>query len=280
MGAAEAQKQPITTLPGGQRFAYVLVAGLLLFCGTIPSTTFAADEKFRGVSIKPLSGNYLVLKDVNIRGKPKTKSRRVGRLKAGEWVQAIGRPKDASWIAIKKKGKPLGFVFAPVLVPIIDGSLKKSVKGKVRAKRGPICNYTIRFTGKSKVQGEIFKTSDYEVFFDCAWKGKPVKFTAPMFITEGPYKSTQKALYQIAIDVLQVDTTQYDVHFSTIFIYNRSKNQVVFDGLTVKELGVTPPKKKKRAKNVVSALKGAIEIAVKAWGPKVWKAIAKKKPNN
>ena len=257
----------------GLAFALTYVSWLVL--GSVP--VMAADEKYRGVPIQPLVGRYLVLKDVNVSAKPKTKSDRAGRLKAGEWVEAFGRPKDTAWIAVKKNGERLGFVFAPMLVPIIEGALKKPLRGRIKVKDKIRCEYAIKFIGKSRVEGEVFKTSDYEVHFDCRQKSKPFKFFAPMFITEGPYQVSRKPHYQISIDLLQVDTKKYDEVFSAIFIYQHNKNNVVFEGLTLKDIGVTPPTKKKQAKSVAAALKGAVEIAASAWGPKVWKALTHNK---
>jgi hypothetical protein len=241
-----------------------------------PTPLSAADEKYKGISLKPLTGRYLVLKDVNVRAGPKTKTKRVGRLKAGEWVEAFGRPKDASWIAVKKDGERIGFVFAPVLMPIIDGQLDKPLKGKIKKTHNVKCDYAIKFIGKSKVQGAVFKTSDYEVQFKCQKKNGSFNFLAPMFITEGPYQVSRKPHYQISIDLLQVDTKKYEQHFSTIIIYQQNKKRVVFDTFLAKDMGRVPAVKSKQAKSVPRALKGAVEIAASAWGPKVWQALASK----
>lgn len=257
-----------------RRCCLIIATGILwVGSGITLSDRAAADEVYRGVTIKPLSGRYLVLKDVNVRAGPKTKSKRIGRLRAGEWVDAFGRPKDAAWIAVKKDGKKIGFVFAPVLVPIIDGELKKPVSGKISARKNIKCDFTIKFVGKSKVQGEVFKISDYESHFNCQQKNKKFKFFLPMFITEGPYQVSKKPHYQISIDILQVDIDNFDQRLSTILIYQHNKKRVVYDAITVKEFGKKPAIQFKKAKSVSSALKGAVEIAAGAWGPKIWKAL-------
>ena len=75
--------------------------GLNAACALIAVTPLLAqtsDEmKMLGVSIKSLSGSYLVLKDVNVRAKPATGSKRIGRFKSGERVEAIGRVKGPGW---------------------------------------------------------------------------------------------------------------------------------------------------------------------------------------
>ncbi|MEQ8193610.1 MAG: SH3 domain-containing protein [Rhodospirillales bacterium] len=248
------------------------VAALICFAFW-PGETLAEDNTYRGIALQPLSGRYLVVKDVNVRAAPKTKSERVGSLKAGDWVEAMGRPKDASWIAVKKDGKPLGFVFAPVLVPMIDGTLSEPIRGSLNIKGGKRCDYEIRYTGKSPVEGEVFKTADYDVRFLCRLKGKTIKFLAPMFITEGPYQTARKPHYQINVDLLQVDTKQYDEIFSAVFIYQQDKSRLVFDGLTLKNLGIAPSQKEKPAKTVGEALQAAVTIAAGTWGPKVWEAL-------
>lgn len=243
---------------------------VVVCCALWPGEAPAQDETFRGVSVKPLSGRYLVSKDVNVRAAPDTKSERIGRLKAGDWIEAAGRSGDSSWIAVKKGGKPLGFVFAAVLVPMIDGSLSEPIRGTLNIKGGKRCDYEIKYMGKSPVQGEVFKTADYDVRFFCRVKGTAIKFLAPMFITEGPYQASRKPHYQINIDLLQIDTKQYDEIFSAVFIYRADDRRLIFDGLTVKELGVAPPDKERPAKSVGEALEAAVEIAAGAWGPKVW----------
>jgi hypothetical protein len=252
------------------------IAALFFFFASlilISPPVLAADEVYRGVKIKPLAGRYLVLKDVNVRAGPKTKSKQVGRLKAGEWVDAFGQPKDAAWIAVKQDGKKIGFVFAPVLVPIIDGELKKPISGKIRAQKNIKCDFKIKFIGKSKVEGEVFKISDYESHFKCRKKDATFKFFLPMFITEGPYQVSKKPHYQISIDILQVDIDDFDQRLSTILIYQHDKKRVVFDAITVKEFGKKPAVQSKQAKTVAGALKKSVEIAAGAWGPKIWQAL-------
>ena len=93
----------------------------------------------------PVSGTYLVSRDVRVRAEPRTRSGEINRLSKGERVQAVGRPKESAWLAVSKDGKNLGFVYSPVLLPLIDGTLDDDLKGKASFGGGLSCDYAVRF---------------------------------------------------------------------------------------------------------------------------------------
>ncbi len=262
----------------GRRLAAWLAAipVLLLIPGGVTGAQDKAagtPETFLGVRVTPLSGTYLVLKDVNVRAQPKTSSKRVGGLDKGERVEAAGKPKDAAWVGIRKGGKALGFVYAPMLLPLIDGTLKADIKG--RAKGGGVsCRYTIHFDGRGAVEGELFETFDYQIAFDCEAKGRKTRFTAFMFITEGPFQGSRKPIYQITIDVRELGDA-LESAFSTVVMFERDKGRVVFDGVSLKALGAAPAQEALPAQNVLQALSRAVELALAAWNAKMWEALAK-----
>ncbi len=269
MGTAAAGYRKTRTKRG--RFAVlVLVAGLVhAGAGRVD-----AQETFLGVAVEPASGTYLVLKAVNVRAGPKTSSKRIGRLKKGEKVQAVGQAEKATWLAVAQDGKELGFVYAPVLLPLIDGSLTGELTGKASVPGGPTCDYAIRFEGKSAVEGELFEIADYEVAYRCDDEGTRVDFPALMFITEAPYQLSQNQVYQISIDILEIENG-YDEIFSTILLYKRKDEKVVFDSVTLKEFRAAPPVMERPAKTVRDALAAAVEIAPGAWNSKVWETLAR-----
>jgi len=236
----------------------------------------AEDRNFLGVNVTSIEGTYLVTKGVNVRAGPKTESKKLGTVKAGTRVQVVGRAKGgAGWMAIKNdEGTDYGFVYAPILLPLIDGTLDKNFSGRVLLEEHAPCGYTFEFRGKNTVEGEDYVFSDYEVSYRCNDKGKPFGILAPMFMTEVPFRLTHKPVFQISIDLMEVENG-YDEIFSTTFDYVRDEKKVVFAGVSIKELGRTPKEKERSANSIAEALIGAVEIAPDAWGPKVWQQLSK-----
>ena len=91
------------------------------------------DEKksfFNGMVVGAYS-HFLALRELNIRSKPMTKSKRLGRINKGERVEVLGRVGRTQWFIIKHDGKAKGFVYRKLLAPILDGSISKSLTGKL-----------------------------------------------------------------------------------------------------------------------------------------------------
>ena len=95
-----------------------------------------------------------------------------------------------------------------------------------------------------------------------------------MFITEAPYQLSQNQVYQISIDILEIENG-YDEIFSTILLYKRKEEKVVFDSVTLQEFRAVPPLAERPAKTVGDALAAAVEIAPGAWNSKVWEVLAR-----
>jgi len=261
----------------GVVLALAALVGLSLFS---PASVFAAEDgptTFMGVKVKPHKGTYLVLRDVNIRAKPETKSKKLGSLKRGKKINVVARAGSA-WLAVRGQStgkiKDLGFVFDKVLMPLIDGSLAKDLKGRVKAGGGIDCAYTIQFVGHSPIEGEVFEIADYDVFWDCLIAEKKVKFRTPMFMTEAPYQMGQKRIFQISVDVLDIDN-DYDDIFSSIVLYEQDKKRVLFDSVSIEKFGQTPSPAKDGAKTVPEALIGAAKIAALSWKNIVWQTVGK-----
>ena len=276
-------KPPAGTAPQPRPWAAAFRAAALVFlvlaAGSAVSPVRAAEEKtvtFLGVKVTPHEGEYVVLKDVNVRAKPKTKSKKIGSLKAGRRVQVVAKAPGA-WMAVRDGTKDLGFVYAPMLMPLIDGALAEDLTGKASVKGGAACAYRIRFEGKSQVEGQVFEIADYDVMWDCRVGKRKVRFRTPMFITEAPYQLGSKRIYQITVDVLDL-YGGYDDILSTIILYDMDKNQVTFDGVSIKKYGQTPEEKTIKAGTVSEALTGAVRIALSAWNKSAWKDLIKNAP--
>ncbi len=248
---------------------------------TAPEYAAAAEKKtltFRGIKIKPMTGTYIVLKDVRIRAKPKTKSKKLGTFKAGRRIHVVGKAAFA-WVAVREKGKDVGFVYDQVLLPLIDGTLDRDLKGRasVKGKDGPDCLYRISFEGKSAVEGQVFEIADYDVLWDCRIGSRKVKFRTPMFITEAPFQMGPKRIFQISIDILDLDGG-YEEIFSTIVLFNMDKDRIAFDGVSIEKYGKIPPTKEAPAQTVPEALEAAVKMALGAWNKAAWNDLIKNIP--
>ena len=255
----------------------VLLAAFLLSAGTGP--VLAAETlEFLGVKVEPYKGTYIVLKDVSIRALPKTKSKRKGSYKAGRRIQVVGFAPGA-WVAVREKGRDVGFVYENVLLPLIDGTLARDLIGKASAKGKPAteCRYIISFEGKSAVEGQVFEIADYDIVWDCNREKRKIKFRTPMFITEAPYPLSQKRVFQITVDVVDLDGG-YDEIFSTFILFNMEKGLVLYDGVSNEKYGRVPATKKFPAKTVSQALKGAAQIALQVWNKAAWKDLIRDMP--
>lgn len=251
----------------------------LIGCGILLAEAWdgaRAQGKFMGEDLVPAAADsFLVLRDVNIRAKPKTASRRIGRLGKGTRIRVRGRARKSQWIAVLKEGRDLGFVYASVLAPLIDGRLDVPLRGKLTARGRPPCGFELQFTAKSKVAGELLSTFDYEVSLRCTYKSKKLAFPALMFVTETPYLDIRKPIYQINVDVLEIPDEEVSVLTLTA-LYHPRKKKVVFDGLSNAAMGDERKLASKPAASVAAALRGALEMAHAAWGPRFWSAIDKR----
>ncbi|MDH5748388.1 MAG: SH3 domain-containing protein [Rhodospirillales bacterium] len=264
-------------LQGYQRGRASIFCLLSIFLFATPLDGARAQASFMDIPVDPASGAYLVMEEVNVRAQPKTKSKKTARLKKGERIIAVGSVERGGWIAAEKDGKPLGFVYAQVLMPLIDGTLNEDIQG--RAEAGKVtCEYSIRFEGKNPVDGELFDTAEYEITYQCREGNREISFIAPMFITEAPYQLSRKnPIYQIGIDVLEIEDGPDDI-FSTVLMYHPGKNSVVFDSVSIKKFAKTPDLTTKDADDVPQALAAAVEIAIDSWKPDVWKVLLEKQP--
>lgn len=262
----------------------ITVATALILAVVSVAGTAAAQSKFGGVELVAAPRHFMVKKDARIRAKPNTKSKSIGRLKKGTRVVVAGRAKGGLWFAVVKDGKPLGFVYGTIITPLIDGTLTKPVIGRLKQNGKPSCDYTLRFDRKTKTDGELLETSDYEVKYACRADNVTVKFLANMFITELPYRLTTKETYQINLDLLDVLEVPglEDSVLSVTVMFHADKNHVVFDSTNRRTPDAKHKKKissktsARRANSVVAALVGAIEIAYGAWDRAVFSALAKR----
>jgi len=279
LGGGMSQFKGMITLPMVQ-CKILLAIQLVAFVFTLWTGPGQAAEgiKFKGVYVKPYNSTYVVIKDVNIRSLPKTKSKRLGKYKSGRRIQVVGVA-GGSWLAVREKGSDVGFVYKLFLLPVINGTLDKALTGVASSERKPAtdCKYTISFEGKSPVEGQSFEIADYDIVWECIRAKKKIMFRTPMFITETPYKLTHKRTFQITVDVLDQDRG-YDEIFSTFILFDLEKSRVFYDGVSIKKYAYVSAAKEFSAKSIAQALKGAAVIALKTWNKMAWEKLIKNMP--
>jgi len=226
-------------------------------------------------AIVPEKTTYVILRDINIRTRPETKSKRLGRFKKGALIQSIGRAKGTGWLQVRTVEGKSGFVYSKMAAPLIDGSLKSKIKGRLTGPDGTACRYTIEFEGKSQIEKELQRTADYAVPFECNVSDQPVRFIATMFLTELPYKETGPALYQINVDLRNMPLEGEDV-LTVITLYNPKKSKVSFDTVNDSTFAGTTKIESKNATGLAAALKAALEIAHAIWGKAAWEQLTPK----
>lgn len=258
----------------GRRFRNVAPKSLMaIFSALFLADPVLAADKFMGESVQPANGMWVAKQDATVRESPKNDAKRVATLRRSERVEVVGKL-PYGWLAVRKDGEDLGFVFAQAMLPLIDGEIDQALTGSLAASKDVACTYSAGFTGKSSVEDELFETSDYEIFYRCKVAGKTLDVSAFMFITEAPYQLSEVPDYQISIDLPQVGAG--DEIVSAVFVYRRDKSELAFDSVTLAEFGKKPTTSSKPAGSVANALRAAVELAPSAWNDNVWKALSQK----
>jgi len=230
-----------------------------------------------GHEVEPTVGLFEVLSDVNVRAGPGTDYDRVAGLAEGERVRVIGRAEDASWVAVSKAGEMLGFVYAPILVPVVDGTLGEQFFGSYMSpdeEGGVACDYRFRFEGKNEVEGAGFETSDYEVRFRCASPQGARIFYAQMFLTEAPVvKSSGDHL--IDLDVRSIGDGMVEF-LTTRYHYHPKTGAMTFEGHSLPRYANPPKVQEFQTENIKDALTQALEASIASWTQEAWDLLLKK----
>jgi len=227
--------------------------------------------------VVPMAGLYEIKKDVNVRAGPGTDFKRLSGLKAGARVRAIGKVRGTSWMAISKDGETLGFVYTPILVPVVDGALGEQFFGSYMAqdpKDGVACDYRFRFEGKTRVEGGDFETADYEVRFRCASQVGAKIFYAHMFLTEAPVKS-KKGLHLIGLDVRSIGDGMEEF-LTTRYLYHPKTGDMTFEGHSLPRFAIPPKVQAFETDGIKDALTQALEASVASWTMEAWDELLKK----
>ncbi len=256
--------------------ATAVVIALVAFLA--PLSAIGADLTMFGVSVTLHRGSYAVLKGVNVRAQPRTSGDRVSTLVMGARVEVVARTKDGNWLVVGKRGKPLGFVYAPVMMPLVDGDLEDDIIGAVDIADGGRCAYRLEYEGKSPIEGQPFQVFDYAVDVTCKSAIGALRFPMQMFMTETPYQfSPSRRVFQINVDLREDFHAKEDM-LTAIFLFDLDKGRITLDTVTLadyrRDQKATPWQP---ATAVRQALTAALEMALAAWNTEAWNDIAKKR---
>lgn len=246
-------------------FLILAVSGIL----DLPVRPVHASE-FMDVEISGPVQEYVVLRDLNVRVKPDTKSKRIDGLKMGQTIRSPGQHKG--WAAVlSDQGAPLGFAYKKFLLPVLNGELDEPVDGTAGIANGGLCSFSIAFDGKSEANAAAFKIADYEVDLHCTYDKKTLVVTMFMFMTEGPVTNAKPSRHQIGMDLLQIELDgAADRVFSTTVMYDHDKQLITYDDITAGGYGEKPAKSERTAKTLPEALSGAVRMALESWTAKTW----------
>ena len=228
--------------------------------------------------VLPITGQYVVTKDVNVRKGPSTKFKRIAGLLTGERVRAIGKSEEGDWMAVSKGGETLGFVFMKMLAPVVDGTLNEQFLGSFMANNdnadGVACDYRFRFERKVDVQGAQFQTADYEIRFRCASQKGALIFYGHMFLTEGAVKERQ-GLHLIGLDVRSIGDGVQEF-LSTRYLYHPKSGKMTFNGHSLPRFAHPPKVQDFATTSVKDALKQALEASMTSWTQVAWDTLLTK----
>ena len=178
------------------------------------------DKKnfFDGKVLKAYS-HFLALKELNVRNKPMTKSKRLGQIKKGERVEVLGRVGRTQWFIIKQDGKAKGFVYKKLLAPVLDGSITEPLTGKLGYGTFPLCTYILTFKKKESINNSLQVISNYLVNFSCQDGKKIFSFEVDMFLTELAYLYKKKYIFQVNLDIPNVlDKTGERISITNLYL--------------------------------------------------------------
>jgi len=242
---------------------------LLGFLGVITAFPGHAADVM-GYPVESVRYSYIVTSAVNIRAKPQTNSKRIGKLSDGAKPDVIGRHKG--WFAIAQDGQPFGFVYGSVMLPTMPGALENDLTGRIFPSESSACDYVIRYESSDEISGEVFGTSDYDVRLTCITSQDILRVHLPMFLIEGPLGNRENPVFQISLDVPEI-AGDYDRILSAITLYRAEDNVVRFDSFSLDGFGRTPEPREKAASTIEEALVAALNLAVRAWEEPVWSAL-------
>jgi len=117
----------------------------LAVAGLFPFLAAAESLEFMGVAVDSMGGIFQVMRDVNVRAGPSTDTERVGQVATGTELEAVGRV-QSGWIAVRRGGRDLGFVYEAYLQVVKPAPLERDGDGHlIDAEGKPLAPASGRF---------------------------------------------------------------------------------------------------------------------------------------
>ena len=247
----------------------VLISPLILFVD-VHAKGNEKKSVFDGKVVRAYS-HFLALKELNVRNKPMTKSKRLGRIKRGERVEVLGRVGRTQWFAVNPDGKAKGFVYRKLLAPVLDGSIAEPIKGKLGYGAFPLCTYTLTFKKKESINNSLQVISNYLVNFSCQDGKRIFSFEVDMFLTELAYRYKKTYIFQVNLDIPNI-RDETGERISVTNLYNIKEG--VLEPLLSSDSQVSSKNQKKSEyTSIEKVLRSAIINSYMKWGHGTWKKI-------
>jgi hypothetical protein len=221
-------------------------------------------------------GLYLVKSNnVNVRAKPSTNGKKLSKLQKRDIVISNGYIKGTNWLFVSEGDQKLGYVFARSLTPLIDGTLKKPIKGSFSfsAPQEINCSYDITYEGRAIEEETLFISADYQTQINCRSANININLDATTFMSEVPFDLRQKRIYQITLNLPEI-AAGYEEFVSATSLYNQEKSIVKMHHLAPKNLKVKKLPEPKPAKNIEEALRQALIMQLQSFNEKGWKVLS------
>lgn len=251
------------------------------FIGLFTIAELRAEGLFDSYQLDGHKGDYLVIKkNVNIRARPNSNGKRLGKLKRRQTVQVLGQAKGTQWLAVRQNSQDKGFVFVSSLTPLINASLEAPLQGDIFIKNDPpvACRYQINDAGRVVEDQTIFIAVDYLGHFQCDMNDESFKFDAMIFMSEVPYNLGAKPIYQITLDLPEI-AIGYEDFLSMTVLFDQTKQQVDFDTISLKRFKAKGFDTVAPATDVKTALTSALTLQLQSLNNLAWQTIAGKIPS-
>tara|TARA_B100001029_G_C15014657_1_gene426512 strand:+ start:166 stop:954 length:789 start_codon:yes stop_codon:yes gene_type:complete len=214
--------------------------------------------------------HFSALKELNVRNKPMTKSKRLGLIKKGDRVEVLGRVGRTQWFVIKYN-KARGFVYRKLLAPVLDGSVAEPLKGKLGYGTFPLCTYVLTFKKKESINNSLQVISNYLVKFSCQDGKKTFSFEVDMFLTELAYRYKKTYIFQVNLDIPNV-LDETGERISVTSLYNIKEG--VLEPLSSSDFQISSKNQKESEyTSIKKVLRSAIINSYMQWGHGTWKKI-------
>ncbi|MGB0748467.1 MAG: SH3 domain-containing protein [Magnetospiraceae bacterium] len=226
----------------------------------------------KDIKLVPPHGPFMVTGDIiNVRDLPAVSGKRIGQVAMGYMVEVKGTVEGGDWYAIEYPNTPIAYVNREHLVPYVSAKLDRPLRGKlVIGER--ICNYSIRYNGTDSPDDPVMRIADFWVDVRCFGERHVFDIPLYMFFTEIPYNFDTPAVYQVGLELYNLDLgVEGGLFVNTLF--DRDKKILQFDSAGPETHAIPPVPADYPAYTVSEALRLTVTMALNALTETTWTAM-------